>query len=187
MRGQGGVGGVKGLGETALAGWVPEVKALAGEGKQGKSYANGFFALVHFFLLRHRWRRWQRTRGREATPQSFAVLCGAYREAKAVKDSAEQMRERIESFAAVGREGHVVEETGGPGSGDGIGTQPSRRQRATQEPRAVADDLAKMARATRCRRFTAASRGSEQKVPDAEDATNGCSRCCAARRPQPRI
>ncbi|KAH8612304.1 hypothetical protein ERJ75_000902000 [Trypanosoma vivax] len=63
--------------------------------------------------------------GSGSNAAEFAVRCGAYREAKAVKDSAEQMRDGIESFVAVGREGHVVEETGGPGSGDGIGTQPS--------------------------------------------------------------
>ncbi|KAH8612316.1 hypothetical protein ERJ75_000903400 [Trypanosoma vivax] len=49
--------------------------------------------------------------GSESNAAEFAVRCGAYRVQKAEKDSAEQMRDGNESFAAVGREEHVVEET----------------------------------------------------------------------------
>ncbi|KAH8614912.1 hypothetical protein ERJ75_000639900 [Trypanosoma vivax] len=116
----------------------------------------------------------------------FAVLCGDYREAKAVKDSAEQARGEIEILEAVGREGHVVEETGGPGSGEGIGTQPSVGSVRTRSPRAVADDLAKMAESYAMQEIYGSKQGTGQQVPDAEAATNSCSRCCAARRPQPK-
>ncbi|KAH8604430.1 hypothetical protein ERJ75_001719000 [Trypanosoma vivax] len=105
-------------------------------------------------------------------PQSFAVLCGDYREAKAVKDSAEQMRDGIESFVAVGREGHVVEETGGQGSGDGIGTQPSVGSARTRSPRAVADDLAKMAESYAMQEIYGSKKGTGQQLPVAEAATN---------------
>ncbi|KAH8603905.1 hypothetical protein ERJ75_001774000 [Trypanosoma vivax] len=113
-----------------------------------------------------------RTRGREAQPQSLRCWCGDYREAKAVKDSAEQMRDGIESFVAVGREGHVVEETEGPGSGDGIGTQPSVGSARTRSPRAVADDLAKMAESYAMQEIYGSKQGTGQQVPDAEAATN---------------
>ncbi|CCD20870.1 hypothetical protein, conserved in T. vivax [Trypanosoma vivax Y486] len=103
----------------------------------------------------------------------FAVLCGDYREAKAVKDSAEQMRDGIESFVAVGREGHVVEETGGQGSGDGIGTQPSVGSARTRSPRAVADDLAKMAESYAMQEIYGSKKeGTGQQLPVAEAATN---------------
>ncbi|CCD20630.1 hypothetical protein, conserved in T. vivax [Trypanosoma vivax Y486] len=102
----------------------------------------------------------------------FAVLCGAYRAAKAVQDSAERMRAGIESLEAVGREGHVAEETGGPGSGDGIGTQPSVGSVRTRSPRAIADDLAKMAESYAMQAIYGSKQGTGQQVPDAEAATN---------------
>ncbi|KAH8614412.1 hypothetical protein ERJ75_000690500 [Trypanosoma vivax] len=43
--------------------------------------------------------------GPRTNAAEFAVLCSAYRAAKAVQDSAEQMRAEIEKFAAVGEGG----------------------------------------------------------------------------------
>ncbi|KAH8612310.1 hypothetical protein ERJ75_000902900 [Trypanosoma vivax] len=96
------------------------------------------------------------------------------------------MRDGIESFAAVGREGHVVEETGGPGSGDGIGTEPSvGREDAERDPKTIADDLAKMAESYAMQAIYGSKQGRDgQQVPDTEDKTTRYSRCCAARRPQ---
>ncbi|KAH8612322.1 hypothetical protein ERJ75_000902400 [Trypanosoma vivax] len=84
------------------------------------------------------------------------------------------MRDGIESFAAVGREGHVVEETGGPGSGDGIGTQPSvGREDAERDPKTIADDLAKMAESYAMQAIYGSKQGRDgQQVPDTEDKTN---------------
>ncbi|KAH8612323.1 hypothetical protein ERJ75_000902800 [Trypanosoma vivax] len=112
--------------------------------------------------------------GSGSNAAEFAVRCGAYRVAKAVKDSAEQMRDGIESFAAVGREGHVVEETGGPGSGDGIGTEPSvGREDAERDPKTIADDLAKMAESYAMQAIYGSKQGRDgQQVPDTEDKTN---------------
>ncbi|KAH8614422.1 Trypanosomal VSG domain [Trypanosoma vivax] len=103
----------------------------------------------------------------------FAVLCGAYRAAKAVKDSAERMRAGIESLEAVGREGHVAEETGGPGSGDGIGPNTGVGEARTRSPRAVAESLAKLAERYAMQAIYGSKQaGNEHRVPDAEDETN---------------
>ncbi|CCD18653.1 hypothetical protein, conserved in T. vivax, (fragment), partial [Trypanosoma vivax Y486] len=103
----------------------------------------------------------------------FAVLCGAYRAAKAVQDSAEQMRAEIEKFVAVGREGHVVEETGGQGGGAGIGPHEAVGEAGTKGPRAIAAGLAKLAESYAMQAIYGTEEvGSEQKVPDAEDETN---------------
>ncbi|KAH8604434.1 hypothetical protein ERJ75_001719400 [Trypanosoma vivax] len=113
----------------------------------------------------------------------FAVLCGAYRAAQAVKDSAEQMRDETESFAAVGREEHVVEETGQRGTGEGIGPRTGVGEAGTRSPRAVADGLTKMAESYAMQAiYGSRQQGAEDRRGQTETTRQtSCSRCSADR------
>ncbi|KAH8612356.1 hypothetical protein ERJ75_000898600 [Trypanosoma vivax] len=169
--GQGGVGGVKRLGETALAGWVPEVKALAGEGKQGKSYATAFCTCA-FFLAAASVAALAADPGPGSNAAEFAVLCGAYRAAKAVQDSAERMRAEIESLEAVGREGQWSKRQEDQEAVTELARH-GRRRSATRSPRAVAESLAKLAERYAMQAIYGSEKaGMNSKVPDAEDETN---------------
>ncbi|KAH8612342.1 hypothetical protein ERJ75_000899500 [Trypanosoma vivax] len=73
---------------TALAGWVPEVKALAGGGNKERVMQR-LFCTCAFFLAAASVAALGADRA-GSNAAEFAVLCGAYRAAKAVQDSAEQ-------------------------------------------------------------------------------------------------
>ncbi|CCD20674.1 hypothetical protein, conserved in T. vivax [Trypanosoma vivax Y486] len=84
------------------------------------------------------------------------------------------MRDETESFAAVGREEHVVEETGQRGTGEGIGPRTGVGEAWTRSPRAVADGLTKMAESYAMQAvYGSRQQGAEgQKGPDGDNATN---------------
>ncbi|KAH8614910.1 hypothetical protein ERJ75_000639700 [Trypanosoma vivax] len=84
------------------------------------------------------------------------------------------MRDEIERFAAVGREEHVLEETGQPGTGAGIGPRTEVGEAGTRSPRALATSLAEMAESYAMQAIYGSKQAGAdgQQGTDAENATN---------------